>query len=374
MLIRRVKDACAAPDVQCIGTSATMSTEGTQRRSAARIVAEVATRRSSGRRCSPENVIGETLIRATAEDAGPVTAGADHRARRPRRLRRTWSATRWPPGSRPAFGLDRDDEGKLARRAPATVQRAAAAAGGADRRGRRASARRRCSGRCRPGRGPGTRETGRPLFAFRLHQFLSKGDTVYVTLEDETTPAHHPRLPGRAARLGREGPAAAGVLPRMRPGVPGGLAAAPRTARSATWPARDATVSEDGRGRPPTPTATSTSRRDMPWPRDRETVIADRRAARVLAGGRRPHAGQDVSPADGPQVPPDPGDRGRLRSRERARRGGIEAAFIPGPFRFCLRCGVSYEQVRGRDFAKLATLDQEGRSSATTLISMSIVR
>jgi serine/threonine protein kinase len=28
MLIRRVKDACAAPDVRCIGTSATMSTEG----------------------------------------------------------------------------------------------------------------------------------------------------------------------------------------------------------------------------------------------------------------------------------------------------------------------------------------------------------
>ena len=54
--------------------------------------------------------------------------------------------------------------------------------------------------------------------------------------------------------------------------------------------------------------------------------------------------------------------------------GGIEAAFIPGAFRFCLRCGVSYEQQRGNDFAKLATLDQEGRSSATTLISMSIVR
>ena len=27
------------------------------------------------------------------------------------------------------------------------------------------------------------------------------------------------------------------------------------------------------------------------------------------------------------------------------------------PFAFCLRCRVSYEQVRGNDFAKLATLD-----------------
>jgi hypothetical protein len=26
-------------------------------------------------------------------------------------------------------------------------------------------------------------DTGRPVFAFRLHQFLSKGDNVYVSLE-----------------------------------------------------------------------------------------------------------------------------------------------------------------------------------------------
>src|SRR5690606_4441316 len=28
---------------------------------------------------------------------------------------------------------------------------------------------------------------GRPLFAFRLHQFLSKGDTIYASLEPEAT-------------------------------------------------------------------------------------------------------------------------------------------------------------------------------------------
>ena len=44
------------------------------------------------------------------------------------------------------------------------------------------------------------------------------------------------------------------------------------------------------------------------------------------------------------------------------------------PFAFCLRCRVSYEQVRGNDFSKLATLDQEGRTSAVTVLSASIVR
>ena len=53
---------------------------------------------------------------------------------------------------------------------------------------------------------------------------------------------------------------------------------------------------------------------------------------------------------------------------------GLQAWFISTPFAFCLRCRVSYEQVRGNDFSKLATLDQEGRSSAVTVLSGSIVR
>ena len=56
--------------------------------------------RSSAPPCAEENVIGETLIRATAEDAGAGHARADRRARRARRLRR--------PGPRPARLLDRD--------------------------------------------------------------------------------------------------------------------------------------------------------------------------------------------------------------------------------------------------------------------------
>jgi hypothetical protein len=53
---------------------------------------------------------------------------------------------------------------------------------------------------------------------------------------------------------------------------------------------------------------------------------------------------------------------------------GMVAWFMSTPFAFCLRCGVSYEQVRGQDFGKLATLDSEGRSSAVSLLSASVVR
>ena len=42
--------------------------------------------------------------------------------------------------------------------------------------------------------------TGRPVFAFRLHQFLSKGDNVYVTLEPPSVQARHQHVSGRRAR------------------------------------------------------------------------------------------------------------------------------------------------------------------------------
>ena len=153
LLIRRVKDACEAENVQCVGTSATMATEGTsqQRR---RAVADVAFQ-IFGTAVAAENVIGETLIRATAEDAGPVTpariaapaAPADY-ADLVRDPLAGWIET--------AFGLDRDDEGKLARRAPTTVQRAArdlAAQAGADEDAVREGAPAHPAGRL-PGQGP----------------------------------------------------------------------------------------------------------------------------------------------------------------------------------------------------------------------------
>ena len=54
--------------------------------------------------------------------------------------------------------------------------------------------------------------------------------------------------------------------------------------------------------------------------------------------------------------------------------GGTYAAYLTSPFRFCLRCRTSYEQARGSDFAKLAKLSAEGRSSAMSLVTASIVR
>lgn len=52
---------------------------------------------------------------------------------------------------------------------------------------------------------------------------------------------------------------------------------------------------------------------------------------------------------------------------------GKDYWFIPGKFRFCLRCGLSHE-VRGKDINRLASLSGEGRSSATTILTLTAIR
>ena len=70
------------------------------------------------------------------------------------------------------------------------------------------------------GRGAPTRRRGRPLFAFRLHQFLSKGDTVYVTPRAGGRRATSPRSTrSRCPRASRRRCCSARVLPRVRAGV-----------------------------------------------------------------------------------------------------------------------------------------------------------
>jgi Helicase conserved C-terminal domain len=54
--------------------------------------------------------------------------------------------------------------------------------------------------------------------------------------------------------------------------------------------------------------------------------------------------------------------------------GAMAAWFVPAPFRFCLACHVSYASTVRSDFGKLASLSTEGRSTATTVLSLAIVQ
>jgi len=52
---------------------------------------------------------------------------------------------------------------------------------------------------------------------------------------------------------------------------------------------------------------------------------------------------------------------------------GLQAWFIPGFFRFCLSCGAFHDSP-GKDSLRLTSLSGEGRSSATTILTLSALR
>ena len=53
---------------------------------------------------------------------------------------------------------------------------------------------------------------------------------------------------------------------------------------------------------------------------------------------------------------------------------GLECQFIHAPFRFCLNCGIEYAGTQRSDFPKLASLGTEGRSTATTILTLAAIR
>ena len=53
---------------------------------------------------------------------------------------------------------------------------------------------------------------------------------------------------------------------------------------------------------------------------------------------------------------------------------GLDCHYLPAPFLFCLACGVAYGARQSSDLGKLSTLGAGGRSTATTILSLSAIR
>ncbi|WP_225843868.1 protein kinase domain-containing protein [Streptomyces albus] len=364
LLIRRVREACrASTSLQCIGTSATMSTQGSWE-DQQREVAKVASR-LFGTPVLPKRIIGETLIRGTEE--APATVPAE-RLRVPTAPRSYEALTKDPLARwvESRFGLEREDgTGRLRRCAPSTVEEAAAELATRTEVAEE-TVREAIRSTLEAGAQAKHPVTGRPLFAFRLHQFLSKGDTVFTTLEDPLT-----RPLTRTYQLEHPGSDGKPLFPLAFCRECGQeYVTVWRTEEGGTFryePRRDTFASggREGEGY----LYVGMPGEDYEWPADPQKAVDDRRlpeswlepdaqGVTVVKKSYRARVPKRVI------VDPYGNESGE----------GLVAAFIPAPFLFCVHCQVSYEQTRGRDFAKLATLDQEGRSSATSLISASIMK
>ena len=125
LLVRRVREACKVPALQCIGTSATMTTDGSwaaQRRAVADVASTL-----FGAPVPEDNVIGETLQAATVGEVDMAALAERVRAGGP--PPDDLDAFRGDPLSvwvEYTFGVTRAEgsEGRLVRQRPMTNRRA----------------------------------------------------------------------------------------------------------------------------------------------------------------------------------------------------------------------------------------------------------
>ncbi|MBI5500477.1 MAG: DEAD/DEAH box helicase [Deltaproteobacteria bacterium] len=385
LLVRRVRERLSPENLLCIGTSATMASEGSQEHKN-RVVAEVTSKLFSVA-VPDSSVIVETLERvtdpeATAETVKPGLGAAIDRGI-PQDI--TDAALRSHPlaiwvETRLGVSWSEIDQ-RWVRARPLTLDEAARSlsAGAA-----------RAVDACRdalrdlllvssvPETDRTDSATANPasFFAFKLHQFISGAGHAFATLDP----------PGQR-KVSVEGQ-------QFLPGDPEKRLYPVHFCRECGHeyhPVRFVTE-DDGRA------LRARDIDDAPPPRPREDDEAagddaEGEDEREIFGFLTPHspdAGFTFSGEDDdyPEtwLEYDAAGNPRLKAhyrRTRAREvnvapdgkvgAGARAWFIPGRFRFCLRCGAT-QAGPGRDRNRLASLSAEGRSSATTVLVGSALR
>jgi ATP-dependent helicase YprA (DUF1998 family)/very-short-patch-repair endonuclease len=372
MLVRRVRNALNATNLQCIGTSATLAGSGSKEEQQREVAAVASV--LFGDRVQPEHVIGETLRRATVEysSSDPVyLSGIRARIKSEAALPASFEELVKDPLAswiESNLGIRRDIQGKrLVRGMPRSIQ-------GHDGLARQLSTETdlptdECAKALMEILMSGFRithpETGMPAFAFRLHQFISRGDTVYASLEVEKkryiTINGQKFVPGDRQRIllplafCRECGQEYYVVRRIRDRESGMTLFLSREFS-------DRSNDEDGdRGY-------IYFNGDDPWPTDYDDVLKKLPEDWVEEHNDEPRvrSGQKKYLPETLQV--DAAGQVSEQSQE------LSVQFVPAPMRFCLHCGVTYGARQSSDFTKLTELSSGGRSTDTTILSLSLIR
>ncbi|MCL4502400.1 MAG: DEAD/DEAH box helicase [Deltaproteobacteria bacterium] len=371
LLIRRCRLAFGGHDITCIGTSATMVSGGTFEEQK-REVAQVA-RTLFGIPFDASQIIGETLERATIEvdfKAQPII----------KQLQETIEAEEAPPHNyddfsnhllaswiESTFGVRaEEDTGRLVRQPPRRLQGEDSAAEELARLTSTDSV--RCEGVLRQFLLKGCElrrsESSRfPIFAFRLHQFFTRGDTVWATIEPEAD--RHLEMSKKGAKPGEPDKIlfplvfcrqCGSAYYRVKVGSDEhGKALLPREDRREEG--------DDGSG-----DAYLYISESAPWPRQDGPDLLERLPA--FMKDNTPQGEERIRP-DARRDLPEPvfiNSQGRLVSEGQ----GIPAALIRQNFLFCLEpsCGVAYTKTQRSERAKLGTLGVDNRSTATTIMAV----
>ncbi len=354
MLVRRVRERFN-PDLLCVGTSATMASDGTPEQRA-EVVSRVAGE-LFGHPVRPENVITETLQPVTDLDRlpSPEQLASALRADLPAEFSeadlRAHPLTAWVESR---LGFSREGESWVRSRQPLNLDQAA----------QRLS---RESGvdplRCRPQlsefllKAFAVQVEGRPLLAFRLHQFISGAWSAYATLEPpgqrEISLEGQLYVPGDRERrffalafcreCGQE------YFP-VRATLQGGE---PRAFGPRDLGNQQADGEENLGYLMPDPEGIfDGDDLDGSYPED--WLELDKHGATRLKANRRKQAPKRVQVSPGGRV----------------QRFGLPCWYLPTPLPFCPACGAQNPRSRS-ELGPLSALSAEGRSSATTVLTLS---
>lgn len=375
LLVRRVRDRLAADKLQCVGTSATLAGEGTfeqQQTEVARVASQL-----FGATVRPEYVIGETLRRSTPDrsfDDPNFINGLRERISDPSKKPPTdYESFIYDPLSiwiESIFGVTTENtSGRLIRSTPRSISGSDGVA--SELSNLTGVSEDLCASAIREGLLAGYKceadpATGKKPFAFRLHQFISRGDTVYASLEPEDrryiTVQGQQYVPGDRSR---------NLLPLVFCRECGQeyysvFKAEDSHLGCSVFRQRDLFDKGDEHNEAGY-LYFSTSN---PWPDESEELferlpddwIDQVNGERRIRSNRRKDLPLHIHINTGGSVgEDDPNNH-------------ASSHYIKAPFRFCLNCGVSYGFWQKSDFMKLTSLGSEGRSTATTILSLSAIR
>lgn len=359
LLVRRLRDRLCADSLVCIGTSATMSSAGSQAERN-KTVAEVASK-LFGARITQHDVIGETLERVT--DPSRDVASIRHLLSQEMES----SDFTWPDfiafqksalaiWVELTLGIELGDEAPR-RAKPITLheasERLASDAGCTHAQAR--STLQRFLVAANEVRTP----QGRPPFAFKLHQFISGPGKVHATLEGSD--GRHITLDAQRFAPGRQ---SEGVLL-----FPTHFCRECGQEYHPVWRSQQGSVRFSPRE---IDDITTDDGEDAHF-----GFLCPQSGALAYRGHIEdlPETWLDLGRAD-PRVKPT--YRKAVPTETRVDPRGHEGQghpfwFIPGKFRFCLRCSLLHE-AHGKDINRLSSLSGEGRSSATTMLTLSALR
>jgi ATP-dependent helicase YprA (DUF1998 family)/very-short-patch-repair endonuclease len=371
LLIRRCRAAFGGHDIICIGTSATMASEGSseiQKREVAKVAQTL-----FGVPFDTTQVIGETLERATPEadfnDSEIIQS-----------LREAIEVQAPPPENYEAFRVHplaswiesafgvRDEEGtgRLVRQAPRRLQGEAGAT--EELASITSTDTLSCAKVLRSFllKGSELRRTTSsrfPIFAFRLHQFFTRGDTVWSTIEPENE--RHLEMSKKVSKPGEPDKMLFPLVFCTQCGTAYYRVKVVSDEHGKYLLPREDRREQDDDGSGDAYLYLSAS---APWPRREGTELLDRVPSFFKEATAQ--GAERIRPDERLNLP-EPvfvDVRGRLVSEGQ----GCNAALIHRNFLFCLEpsCGVAYTKSQKAERTKLATLGVDNRSTATTIMAV----